>query len=79
MHPSVGRIVHYYPNGFPGPWAAVVTYVFPVPADDPDAVPDVSLTAYPPPLPNGTRAPVVMIDRAALGQQMGCWDWPPRV
>lgn len=27
MTPTVGRIVHYYPNSLTGPWAAVVTAV----------------------------------------------------
>lgn len=68
--PSVGRIVHYTPDGEPGPWAAIITRV------SVDAARfDVNLGVF---MPSGCVSPRENVEFSEKPSP-GCWSWPPRV
>ncbi len=82
MHPSVGRVVHYYHEGETHPTAAIITYVW---ADD---IPGESLVNLALLEPTGTAGADGVL-RNDIGHRSNvvqsstpranCWTAPPRV
>jgi len=77
QYPTVGRIVHFYNDGFDagannsvgnGPYAAVITQVF---KDSGDGDPYVNLTVFPP-----FAAPFYEGSVKLIGSRR--YEWPPR-
>lgn len=74
MTPTVGRIVHYYDDGYggPRPMAAMITFV--------RSVDNVDLVVFRNSMPSG-YADVLGYINVSLSDEPkhGCWTWPTRV